>query len=238
MTAAPISVWTVDRGVFPDEVIRKKHPLPEPSALDAGTDARRVRGLTVSVLEDASGDGSTLLPQDDVVERIRELTLQPTCEVDSDLVDVAKDDFGDAVIEVPMANDAPALQLGRLADMGAVIRTAVTKRVGGKRLVVKANWRALLDEHLKKKGAKGDDELEEKAREEKTAALKELAESRVSVLIGPAGTGKTTLLSVLCSQSDIAKGGVLLLAPTGKARVRMEQSTEDLKLKGYTTPNS
>jgi len=234
LTDAPISVWTVDRGVFPDEVIRKEHPLPEPSALDAGTDARRVRGLTVKVLEDASGNGCTLLPQDEVVERIRGLTLEPSCEVDSDLIDVAKDDFDDAVVEVPMANDAPALQLGRLADMGAVIRSAVTKRVGGTRLEVNADWRALLDEHLKKKGAKGSDELEEKAREEKTAALKELAESRISVLIGPAGTGKTTLLSVLCSQKDIAKGGVLLLAPTGKARVRMEQSTQDLKLKGYT----
>jgi len=66
------------------------------------------------------------------------------------------------------------------------------------------------------------------------AALKELAESRLSVLIGPAGTGKTTLLSVLCSHQQIADGGVLLLAPTGKARVRMEQSTSHLSLKGYT----
>ena len=41
----PVSVWTVDRGVFPDAVIREKHPLPEPSALDAGTDARRVRAV-------------------------------------------------------------------------------------------------------------------------------------------------------------------------------------------------
>lgn len=234
LTSDPVSIWTVDRGVFPEETIRKKHPIPEPSALDAGTDARRVRALSVKALEDASGSGHTLLPQDNVVERIRSLTLKPGCDVDSDLIDVAKDDFGDAIVEVPMANDEPALQLGRLADMGAVIRTSITKRVSGARLKVDADWRALLDEHLKRKGAKGTDELEEKAREEKTAALKELAESRVSVLIGPAGTGKTTLLSVLCSQPEIAKGGVLLLAPTGKARVRMEKSTQDLKLKGYT----
>ena len=54
------------------------------------------------------------------------------------------------------------------------------------------------------------------------------------MLIGPAGTGKTTLLSVLCSHPEVKAGGILLLAPTGKARVRMEQSTKDLKLKGYT----
>src|SRR5205814_3301339 len=67
LSSDPVSVWTVDRGVFPDEVIRKKHPLPEPTALDAGTDARRVRAFTVKVLEDAAGAGNTLLPQSQVV---------------------------------------------------------------------------------------------------------------------------------------------------------------------------
>jgi len=97
-----------------------------------------------------------------------------------------------------------------------------------------SNWRAFLDKHLHVHGVGNCDELEEKAREEKTAALKELAESRFSVLIGPAGTGKTTLLSVLCSHPQIEEGDILLLAPTGKARVRMEQSAKDLKLKGFT----
>ena len=114
------------------------------------------------------------------------------------------------------------------------IRSAVEKRISGKRLVVEADWRKLLDAHLAAQSTGQADELEESARAEKTAALKELAESRLSVLIGPAGTGKTTLLSVLCSHPKIEAGGILLLAPTGKARVRMEQSTKGLKLKGYT----
>jgi hypothetical protein len=234
LAADPVSVWTVDRGVFPDEVIRKKHPLPEPTALDAGTDARRVRALSIKVLEDAATNGSTLLPQDQVVLGIRGLALQPPCEVDADLMNVAKDDFEGNIAEVAMSNNAPALQLGRLAEMGETIRTAITKRVQGARHVVQADWRNLLDDHLAAAGACGEGEMEEKAREEKTAALKELAEARLSVLIGPAGTGKTTLLSVLCSHPEIAKGDVLLLAPTGKARVRMEQSTSHLSLKGYT----
>lgn len=230
----PVSVWTVDRGVFPDEVISKKHPLPEPTALDAGTDARRVRALTVKVLEQAASAGHTLLPQDKVVLDIRSLSLQPPCEVDADLLNVAKDSFTDVVGEVPLADGAPALQLGRLAEMGAVIRTAIEKRISGKRLVVEADWRELLDAHLEAQGVSIHDDLEESARIEKTAALRELAESRLSVLVGPAGTGKTTLLSVLCSQPKVAQGGILLLAPTGKARVRMEQSTKGLMLKGYT----
>lgn len=237
LTNDPVSIWTVDRGVFPDEAVRAKHPLPEPSALDAGTDARRVRAFATKVLEDASGNGSTLMPQDQVVLAIRDLNIQPSCDVDADLMAVAKDDFDGVIVETPLANSAPALQLGRLAEMGAAIRSAIGKRINGKRLPVDADWRKLLDDHLARRGA-GDvasgDEWEEKARQEKTAALKELAESRLSVLIGPAGTGKTTLLSVLCSHPKVAEGDVLLLAPTGKARVRMEQSTSHLKLRGQT----
>jgi ATP-dependent exoDNAse (exonuclease V) alpha subunit len=234
LTVDPISVWSVDRGIFPDDVIRKKHPLPEPTALDAGTDARRVRALSIKVLEDAANNGNTLLPQDQVVLGIRGLTLQPACEVDGDLMNVAKDDFGGVISEVPMANNAPALQLYRLSQAGDMIRTAIDKRIHGKRLTVAADWRKMLDAHLASKSSDKADDLEESARSEKTAALKELAESRVSVLIGPAGTGKTTLLSVLCTNPQVAEYGILLLAPTGKARVRMEQSTRDLKLKGYT----
>ncbi|MGO9234966.1 MAG: AAA family ATPase, partial [Methylocella sp.] len=234
LRADAISVWTVDRGVFPEEVIREKHPLPEPTALDAGTDARRVRALSIKVLEDAAANGSTLLPQDQVVLGIRGLTLQPRCEVDGDLINVAKEDFQGVIVEVPLSNKGPALQLGRLAEMSETIRVAIAKRIQGARLPVQADWRKLLDKHLTAVGAGGDGEVEEKARGEKTAALKELAEARLSVLIGPAGTGKTTLLSVLCSHPQVAAGDVLLLAPTGKARVRMEQSTSHLSLKGYT----
>lgn len=234
LTSTPISVWTIDRGVFPDETIRKKHSLPEPTALDAGTDARRVRALIVKTLEDAAVTGNTLMPQDQVVLAIRNLEIKPGCDVDGDLIDVAKDQFGGAIIDTPLADGNPALQLARLAEMGEVIRSALNKRVKGKRLVVEADWKALLDSHLDAHGVDSSDELEEKAREEKTAALKELAESRLSVLIGPAGTGKTTLLSVLCSHPQISQGDSLLLAPTGKARVRMEQSTSNLKLKGFT----
>jgi len=234
LTASPISVWTVDRGVFPDEIIRKTHPLPEPTALDAGTDARRVRALTVKVLEDAANCGNTLMPQDQVVLTIRNLNIKPGCDVDGDLINVSKDVFEGVISETPLADGNPALQLSRLSEMGKVIRRAIDKRIKGKRLPVDADWRAILDKYLDVHGAGNCDELEEKAREEKVSALKELAESRLSVLIGPAGTGKTTLLSVLCSHPQIAEGDILLLAPTGKARVRMEQSTSEMKLKGFT----
>jgi ATP-dependent exoDNAse (exonuclease V) alpha subunit len=72
-------------------------------------------------------------------------------------------------------------------------------------------------------GPARDDQEERKAREEKARALAELAESRFSVLAGPAGAGKTSVLGILCAQQEIQQQGLLLLAPTGKARVRMQQ---------------
>ena len=140
LTANPVSVWTVDRGVFPDEIIREKHPLPKSTRLDDGTDSRRVRALTVKILEDAASDGSTLLPQDRVVLGIRALTIRPPCHVDGDLMNVAKDDFENLVDDFPMGNDAPALQLRRLKDAGEIIRNAIDKRTKGKHLNVKADW--------------------------------------------------------------------------------------------------
>ncbi len=61
--------------------------------------------------------------------------------------------------------------------------------------------------------------------DEQTAALEELFSSRISVLIGPAGTGKTTLLKLICQTPEVKKGGVRELAPTGKTRVRLEKQT-------------
>ncbi len=238
LTFDPVSVWTVDRGVFPEQVVRKKHPLPEPSALDSGTDSRRIRALAIQVLEDAAGSGSTLLPTKDVGLDISKLDLQPGCPVTVDVMGVAQEDFEPEIAVTTLKDGAPAYQLSRLVDLGAVIRRVVVKRRKGKRLTVTEDWRHLLDDHLGPID-RADAEREELARQEKTAALRELAASRFSVLIGPAGTGKTTVLSILCSQKQVVVGGgggVLLLAPTGKARVRMEQATKlkGLDLRGYT----
>ncbi len=235
LTPDPVSVWTIDRGVFPDQVVQEKHPLPEPSGLDGGTDARRVRALVVDVLESAAGGGDTLLPRKDVILDVRGLDIRPACEVSGDLMAVAEATFAPEIRQAQLSDKSSAYQLSRLARMGEVIRMAVTKRQKGKRIPVTEDWRKLLNQHLVKPSP-DDTYREERARQEKAAALKELAESRFSVLIGPAGTGKTTLLSILCSQKEIAAGGILLLAPTGKARVKMEQMAKEKKLplKGFT----
>lgn len=220
----PIPLGIVDRGVFPDEIVREKHPLPDPSNLDDPLDERRVRAAAVLILEQTSSQGSTLLTQDDLIKKVRELQLRPECFVDEDLMPVVEDSFELVIEKVGIADGSPAYQLSRLAEMGGLIRQQVERRSKGKPHQIEADWRHRLDEEFGEE-VEEDDEAEERARQEKVAALEQLAASRVSVLIGPAGTGKTTLLSVLCDHPQIKNGGVKLLAPTGKARVRLEQST-------------
>jgi hypothetical protein len=236
MTAQPISIATVDRGLFPESLIRDKHPLPEPSLVTTGTDVRRIRAWTIQTLEDAAADGDTLLPRSEVITAIREMDHRPECPVTGDLMTVAEKTFAPELEIVALADKKPAFQLARLAQCSKLIRGEITKRLNGKPHVVVADWLKLLADSRVLGPVNESDKREISARTEKAAALKVVAEGRVSVLIGPAGTGKTTLLAVLCGHEAIANGGILLLAPTGKARVRMEQAakTKELSLTGQT----
>ena len=230
----PIDFKTIDHGLFPDPNIQLNFPLPEPSYIDTGVDERRVRAITVNILENAVDEGHTLLPQIELRNRISETPLKPPCNLKKDLFEVAEDFFNDVIKKVDMADGSPAYQLEYLSAMGDKIKNIILKRSNAKRNKIDADWRQLLDQKLEDINDSKDKKLEEQAREEKSAALKEIAESRISVLIGSAGTGKTTLLSALCIHPDIEMGGILLLAPTGKARVKLEQQIDNPNLRAFT----
>lgn len=125
-------------------------------------------------------------------------------------------------IGINLARKWQALPSQRRALLKLVSRTLieafVERRRTGARHEQTIDWRPLLDAALPAPSAEDPDE--QLARTEKVAALQELYASRISVLIGAAGTGKTTLLKVLCDEPSVAGGNILLLAPTGKARVR------------------
>ena len=47
----------------------------------------------------------------------------------------------------------------------------------------------------------------------------------LSVLVGTPGPGKTSVVGALIADEVLRSGGVLLLAPTGKARVSLQRGT-------------
>lgn len=223
-----IPLRVIDRGLFPDPQVLVAVPVPVPSACAEAIDPRRGRALMIQALERAAGEGHTLLPQDWLVERVRDAEVSPSCAVSGDWMAAFEAGFAPDLEKAWTNTGAPAWQLDRYSVTRALIGTRIRRRLGGARHAGQEDWRGRIDVGL---GGPADpaDVSEEAAREEKATALEELYRSRVSVLIGPAGTGKTTLLLALLSLEQVRKGGVLLLAPTGKARVQMQKKAGDVK---------
>ena len=221
----PLAFRTIDQGAFPEKVPASVHPLPKPSAMKGPVDGRRLRAATAAILESAADEGHTLLAREEIIAQIRELNLSPALPATDDLYEIHADRLAPVLASCNLENGKPAYQLDRFRVTHDLIASTVRKRVKmGKRHSVDINWRKELDREFKDTPApKGSPE--NFGRHEKTAALRELAAARFSVLIGAAGTGKTTLLKFLCDAAPINRRGVLLLAPTGKARVRLQRAT-------------
>ena len=223
-----IRLLTVDRGVFPDDAVRLVHPLEAPSGLESGVDRRRVRAFCLAALEKAALDGHTLQSRDGLVETIRAFAVKPECAVTGDMLRAQLPTMAPEIVPA-LLDDDQGLQLDRYKLIGELVRKEL-KRVDGTRHVVAVDWKQAVSEKLKTPV----DEEDERAHQEKSAALKELAEARLSVLAGPAGAGKTTVLGILCVQEAITKEAILLLAPTGKARVRMQELTKGATAQAMT----
>ena len=229
--ATPVTV--VDRGSYPPPAVTSSMPIRAPSAMTEPQDPRRVRALMVSALERSAGIGHTLLSQDQLVTAIREMPVDPPCPIDGDLLAVIEDNLEPTIRPARMFDGRPGYQLDRLSAARTRISNEVQKRSAAKkRHSVEADWGTVLDKLL---GAQDSaDEAESLAREEKAAALAELAAARFAVLVGPAGTGKTTLLATLCAHPEIQAAGITLLAPTGKARVQLERGLSGAGVRART----
>lgn len=224
-TVAPISFWTIDRGVFLPAALAAHHPLPGSAPMDGADDPRRLRALAGHVLHSAAErEGHTYLPLTLLAARASGLRLEPHCEVKPEDFELFEDDWEEEIVFSALADGTRAAQLAERDATALAIRNLLRRaRHAAARSEIVADWPALILQKLEETGRQcGPDDAA--ARAEKALALAELAASPFSVLIGPAGTGKTTLLKALCAEPTIEGGGVLLLAPTGKARVRMQQA--------------
>lgn len=222
---APIAFSVIDRGLFPPETLRQAFPIPEPSRVHEAIDERRVRALMINVLEEAASDGHTLLPASWLIKRIRQQPMKPECPLDADTLAVVEECLSPEITETEMA-DEPAYQLWRFTETSQLIRSVITKRRKGTPNGGDHDWLALVNRAIEGEELTADlSDDDKQARKEKAAALEQIYRSRVSVLMGSAGTGKSTLLKALCAIESVTQEGVLLLAPTGKARVRLEQAS-------------
>ncbi|MGR4000339.1 MAG: AAA family ATPase [Alphaproteobacteria bacterium] len=223
----PISFNTVEQGLYPGEEVAVAHPLPRSCdpALREYDNVQRLRAVCVKILEENATRGHTLSPMNEVKGIARNLPVARKIPLDEEIVDICRDDFDPIVSVVGNKNDM-TIQLDRYAESKKLLQAAVDERLQNAPTKTAIDWRELVDKKFGK--LKKDDKDEERARKEKAIALGHLANSRIAVLIGPAGTGKTTVLHLLLEQREIVGNLLLLLAPTGKARVRLGQGGQTI----------
>lgn len=222
----PIGLEVVDRAMRPDSV----SAFSDREAL-AHDDPRRVRGVMSAVLQDAALSGDSVLLLRDTLDRVRAyFPERRACIPDREVV-LAHEDFYAASVKLDAATDRPTATLRELYEAEQLVRATIGLRV--RRPVEPGpqafDWGALFDMWLKTDAAPARSaELEARARAEKTAALATLFQQRFAILTGRAGTGKTSVLQVLLEGLEQIEGKkpVLLLAPTGKARVRLATRTK------------
>ena len=215
-----ITLATIDRGLFPRDADARsaltKYPLQEP--VEEANDDRRVRAAAIAALEEGAASGHTVLPEAMIRDRIGQLRLDPRCRPPDTAWEIAIDGFAPAVTRTATAAGGPAWQLAEAELVSRLIRDEIDRRLAAGLLKDAVDWAARLDQVLPPHDGTS---LESAARTEKVVALGVLARSPIACLVGPAGTGKTTMLDALCRHPHVAAGGVLLLAPTGKARVQL-----------------
>lgn len=115
------------------------------------------------------------------------------------------------------------VQLARTRRFETQLRKALLARSARIEQAVVADWPVLLKEAITAAGGQfdADNPRHLQALSEQAAALETVVSRRATTLVGRAGTGKTSVLGALLLCPQISAGGVLLLAPTGKATVRL-----------------
>jgi ATP-dependent exoDNAse (exonuclease V) alpha subunit len=230
----PVNLGVIDRGVMPEATIAAKHPVPAPSKVGSALDWRRVRGAFVTVLREAARNGDTLLAEDELLDGVCGLDLSQPCDVSRDWINGNISKIEPEIARFPLRRRHNQTETACLQLVDVMQREKHLARLLGKRAqaplpTLKEPWEKHLRQTIKDQGVTAD--LNEpryvEALKEQAEALERITTRKLTVLVGGAGTGKTTVLGALKKSGGLARQGVLFLAPTGKARVRLGQKTGD-----------
>ena len=214
-----VSTRTIDLGAFPDPTIQGDNVPVPPFAAESILDTRRLRSLVVERLYSVLTDGDTLVSIKEMEDYLRDImTEEDKARLPKNILLTHRQFFEVSFDYVPDENPT-AIQLKEYYQMEEFLRKVLRERA--KRDVKKPTGEDWLSLAMSDKNYDPTNERSQQATEQQAKALEMMDKKRLSVLTGGAGTGKTTVVrSFLCSDKIKAEG-VLLLAPTGKARVRL-----------------
>lgn len=225
----PISVGVIDRGMLPDDTIRVQHPIPEATALKSTGDQRRVRAVLVAVLSKAAEQGDALLSVNEALQKVAALDLADDCPVNVDWINANRSSLSSTVEiveilpKIPDGQSLMAIQLKELKDCEEYLRKVLEARASRPLSSLSASWGELIKTAIQESNGNfiESNSRHVQALQEQTDALEKITTRKLSVLVGKAGTGKTSVMGGLLRCEKLKNEGILLLAPTGKARVRL-----------------
>ena len=199
-----IGIRIIDLAMFPEAEILALCPFFNNTKMEDETDKRRIRAIIVSILEDISLSGSTLAPIETIIDLITKFRTDfPIQSISKRTFSRNEDFFKEKFTKFTTkinGEDGSFLQLNRYVKIDEFIRKFIADR---------ENIHLPSSENWDLSGLKNIDKISEQ--------LKILAHSKICVLTGGAGTGKTTALETFCSDRSVQSGGIIALAPTGKA---------------------
>lgn len=213
-----VNTQTIDFGVIPDVDIQGENIPTAPFAVRTLIDERRLRSMTVERLCSALDDGDTLLSIAELEQYVSDTLSDANSLLPNDYFLTVRGFFSDELVYLPDDNPK-ALQLKEYAKMERWLSKRLLARAKSSvRNKLNVDWetRAMSSSHYDK-----NNENSREATRQQIEALEMMTDRKLSVLTGGAGTGKTTVVETFLSCSQIKNEGVLLLAPTGKARVRL-----------------
>lgn len=234
----PISIGVIDRGVLPDDTIKRRHPFLDSCRIDSISDHRRIRAALVSLLRDAAMSGDSLLSVSEVMQRIDRLDLASDCPVTTDWIQSNKDTLSgviETIVVQSRETDGQKIDSIQLTEareherfLAKILRTRASRQIES----ISADWEGLIKAAITEARSSFDENNPRHtlALKEQAEALERLTTRKLSVLVGKAGTGKTSVLGALLRCEKLNEEGILLLAPTGKARVRLGKATNQMAM--------
>ncbi len=167
----------------------------------------RARAGVAHLLSEAERRGNTCLPEDELMRALRELLGGPP----------APGALEGMLDEGELVRDGAWLYRRATAELEAELAERVAE------LIASEPSGRLHDPgpEPRRPGA----EPEERLTAEQQAAVRAAFTGRMSLLTGGPGTGKTATIRTLAALAEHQGGRVLLVAPTGRAAVRMSEAT-------------
>ena len=211
----------VDIGVIADADIQGEFIPKAPSCIETKIDERRIRAFAIYKLTTQSFEGDTLMSINEMNDYINDFLAKDNLKLPIHFFKTYEDYMNE---RLRFINDT-AVQLDEFYDMESFLRMIFIGRAQKNvKVPLNEDWGARVKSVA---GYDAEDERSVRAAETQIRALRMFGEKRLCVLTGAAGTGKTSVVEAFLNSQQIQKEGVLLLAPTGKARVKLGKQSNN-----------